>query len=223
MPRKPTFKRVLESPSPDPNGLQWCEDGLWIADQGTDRVSLVSLPDGKLLRSFDTEGENLSSIAYGDDSLWLASNGSPLHRDRKPTDTGISRIIRADPETGRTLDEFPIPGGGGAHGIEWIPHGIWMTTLRSQTLTLVDLQSHDEKRPIPVPETRAHGLAADGRAIWCVHTSARIIVKLDAETGGELDRITVPAEEFEPHGLTLVDGRLWSCDQATGYIHEIAP
>ena len=183
----------------------------------------MSLPDGKLLRSFDTEGENLSGIAYGDDSLWLASNSSPLHRDRKPTDTGISRIIRADPETGRTLDEFPIPGGGGAHGIEWIPHGIWMTTLRWQTLTLVDLQSHDEKRPIPVPETRAHGLAADGRAIWCVHTSARIIVKLDAETGGELDRITVPAEEFEPHGLTLVDGRLWSCDQATGYIHEIAP
>lgn len=202
--------------------MQATAEGLWIADQITDDALLVGTRSGKLLRSVATEGENLSGITYGDGALWLASNGKAVSRPARSTDTGVSRIIKADPHTGRTIAEFPMPGGGGVHGIEWSAKGLWLTTLASQTLSLVDPQTWKVTRVIRVPYARAHGLACDADGIWCVHTANRVIVRLDTQNGSELDRIDVPANEFEPHGLTIVDGELWSCDAETGGIYRIA-
>lgn len=215
------FERLFDAPLPNPNGLQAAPGGLWIADQITDQVFFVDLRTGGVLQSLETEGENLSGITFGDGALWLASNGKPVSRPSKPTDKGTTRIIRADPMTGRTLAEYPLAGGGGVHGIEWSHEGLWLTTLARQTLSLVDPRSFEVKRSIPVPEKRAHGLACDGGAIWCVHTAHRMIVKLDAGGGTELDRIVVPEAAFEPHGLTIVAGDLWSCDALTGGIFRI--
>ena len=48
-----------------------------------------------------------------------------------------------------------------------------------------------------------------------------MVVKLDAVTGAELDRIDVPESAFEPHGLTISEGDLISCDAQTGGIFRI--
>ena len=38
---------VYKSPGPHPNGLQATADGLWIMDQGNNRVYLVRYEDGR--------------------------------------------------------------------------------------------------------------------------------------------------------------------------------
>ena len=213
---------VFDAPLSNPNGLQATSAGLWIGDQIADKAFLVSFTDGALLREIETQAENISGLTYGAGALWLASNGRPVSRAPKPTDTGVPRIIKTDPYTGASIEEFPIPDGGGVHGIEWSAEGLWITTLASQTLSLVDPATFEVKRRIPVSEERAHGLACQNGAIWCVHTSHRIIVKLDALDGTELDRIEIPEEDLEPHGLTLVDNALWACDAQTGGIYRLS-
>ena len=43
-----------------------------------------------------------------------------------------------------------------------------------------------------LPYGRAHGVVRVADGIWVVHTSDRVLVKLDVESGAELERITVP-------------------------------
>ena len=38
----PTIEKVFDAPGPQPNGMQATEDGLWILDQQTNEVHLVS-------------------------------------------------------------------------------------------------------------------------------------------------------------------------------------
>ena len=61
---------------------------------------------------------------------------------------------------------------------------------------------------------------ADG--IWVVHTSDRVIVKLDVESGGELDRVVVPDGEPEPHGLSIFGEDLIYCDATSGWVTKIS-
>ena len=80
------------------NGLQLTDDGLWIVDQVTDRVALMSMKDDdkddyygnrRLLKDIPSESSNTSGMAAGDGSLWLAAKwtGSALAaaaRKRRP-------------------------------------------------------------------------------------------------------------------------------------------
>jgi sugar lactone lactonase YvrE len=159
----------------------------------------------------------------GDGALWLAANGASVHREPRAWDAqkGMGEVLRVDARTGRTLARYPLPGGGGVHGIEWDGDTLWLTTLKSQTLSRVDPADFRVLHVIPVPLGRAHGLVRDVDGIWCVHTTDRVIVKLDAEDGREMDRIALPAPHPEPHCLTARDGRLWYCDAISGAICRI--
>ena len=42
---------AYKSPGPHPNGLQATAEGLWVMDQGNNRVYLIHYDDGKILRS----------------------------------------------------------------------------------------------------------------------------------------------------------------------------
>ena len=58
-------------------------------------------------------------MAYGGGYLWMAANGPALRREPRPTDAKTGRVLKVDPETGKTLARHPIPGGGGVHGLTW--------------------------------------------------------------------------------------------------------
>jgi hypothetical protein len=58
--------------------------------------------------------------------------------------------------------------------------------------------------------------------IWVVHTADRVIVKLDTETGAELDRIQVPQDQPEPHCLSALGDDLLYCDATSGWIVRIS-
>ena len=101
----PTIEKVFDSPGPQPNGMQATEDGLWILDQQTNEVHLVSY-DGIVKKTLATDSDKGSGVTDTGDTLWLASTYS-------------CEILSTDPESGKTLASFETPGAGqtGAHGL----------------------------------------------------------------------------------------------------------
>src|SRR4051812_25040282 len=93
---------VFQAPEPHPHGLQFTDEGLWIADQASDRVALVDPGSGRVLRAMDTESTNTSGVAWGDGALFLSVNG-PLKMHARPPiaeRTGAQgEILKIDPHS----------------------------------------------------------------------------------------------------------------------------
>ncbi len=228
------IERFFRAPYAVPNCLQTTDDGLWIADQITDRVALVEVAAAgdygvtKLIRDIPSESSNTSGLSYGGGALWLAANGpSTLWRPARATDAqpGLSDIFKVDPQTGATLQRYPLPIVGGTHGLDYDHYEadtIWLTTLKDQTLSKVRISDWRVQQVLPLPYGRAHGVARVEDGIWVVFTANRVIVKLDAADGRELDRIEVPAEMPEPHGLSIYGEDLLYCDATSGWVVKIS-
>ena len=203
---------TFDSPCEMPNGLQWFGDELFVMDQLSDDV-LVLNESGNLLRTINTPTENGSGITVGGGFLWTASNGQSVSRPARSTDTHLGFIYKLDLDTGKPVDRYRTPDGGGIHGIEWDDGLMWVTAFGPKAIHLCD-PSDDMKivKTFPVSLPRLHGLARDGDGIWCAHTTDNLIVKYNIETGAESDRITMAETEAFVHGMSIRNGELWYAD-----------
>ncbi len=228
------IEKLFRAPYGVPNGLQVVEEGLWIVDQITDRVALVEISEPseygvtRLIRDIPTDSSNTSGLAHGGGSVWLAANGAgTMWRPDRLADasSGQGEILQVDPATGATLQRFPVPGGGGVHGIEYDHYEeghLWVTTLKDQTLSKVRVFDWSVQHVIPLPYGRAHEVVRVGDGVWVVHTSDRVVVKLDLQDGTELDRVEVPQSEPQPHGLSILGEDLIYCDATSGWVARIS-
>jgi sugar lactone lactonase YvrE len=227
------IKSLFRAPYSVPNGLQVTDDGLWVVDQISDRVALIEIRDEvddygvtPVHREIPSESSNTSGLAWGDGSLWLAANGAGAKwRTARDADAESGEILRVDPETGSTQARWKIPGEGGTHGVEFDgfePGTLWLTTLRSQTVTQVKIDDWSIVKVFDLPHTRAHGVVRVENGLWVVHTGDRVIVKLDLSSGKVIDRIEVPKPHPEPHGLALFKDGFLICDATSGWIAEIS-
>jgi hypothetical protein len=229
----PTFEHLFRAPYAVPNGIQLTVEGLWLVDQISDRVALVQMTASAdytvpfVLREVATQSSNTSGLTFGDGSLWLAANGnaaiwrSPRVTDAPPHE---GEILRVDPADGHTIQRWPLPGGGGVHGLEYDryePGVLWLTTLRAQTLTKLRIADWSVQHVLPLPYPRAHGVVRVRDGIWVVHTSDRRIAKLDLTTGALLAEIVVSPGEPEPHGLSIEGDNLLYCDATSGWIVRV--
>ena len=230
-----TFEKLFRAPYGVPNALQRTDDGLWIADQISDRLALVDIAApgdyGVTFRrrEIPTDGSNISGMAVGEDALWVASNGpGAVWRPTRPSDAeaGAGVILKVSPADGKTLMRRPVPCGGGVHGMEYDhvdPGHVWITTLKHQTLTKVRTADWEVVHTIPLPYGRAHGVVRTPEGVWVVHTGERAIVCLDVADGRELNRVVVPPADPEPHGLTdWGGGELAYCDATSGWVVRVA-
>ena len=227
------IEKVFRSPYSVPNGLQVTDEGLWIVDQITDRVSLVEITADvdytvpKLIRDIPSESSNTSGMAYGGGALWLAANG-PGERWRPVRDTdaksGTGEIFKVDPDTGETLGRYPIPDGGGTHGVEYDNYDeghLWVQTLKNQVTHKVRISDWSIQKTLPLPYGRGHGMVRVEDGLWSTHTSDRAIVKLDLKDGTPIDKIVVPEGYPEPHGLSIYGDDFLYCDAASGWVAKI--
>ena len=226
------IEKVFRSPYAVPNGLQVTDDGLWIVDQITDRVALVEItcdPEyhvPKHIRDIPSESSNTSGMAFGGGALWLAANGSGERwRPVRETDARTGEIFQVDPDTGETLGRYPVPEGGGTHGVEYDNYDeghLWVQTLKNQEIHKVQISDWSIQHTLPLPYGRAHGTVRVEDGLWVTHTSDRVIVKLDLEDGTILDKIEVSENYPEPHGLSIYGDDFLYCDASSGWVAKIS-
>jgi len=212
----PKVEPLWKSPEGHPNALEATEEGLWVGEQVSDTAFLLDWETGKVLRKVPTESSNTSGLAYGGGFLWMAANGKSLWRDPKPTDATTGEVIKIDARSGKTAGRYPIPGGGGVHGLLWAEDSLWITTLSLKSLTRVDV-NFKTLHSVPVPLGRAHGLAWDRGSIWCVFTSDYQVLRLDGKDGHVLEAIQLQkGVDPDPHGMDLYHEAFYYCDAGIG-------
>ena len=210
--RRPKVEPLWKSPDGHPNALEATEEGLWVGEQVTDVAYLLDWESGKVLRKIPTESSNTSGMASGGGFLWMAANGRATWRKPRPTDAKTGKVVKIDAQTGKTVARYPIPGGGGVHGLTWAENSLWVTTLRQKSLTRVDV-NFNILDSIPVTLSRAHGLAWDNDSIWCVFSNDYVIQRLDAKDGTILEAVQLSrGSDPDPHGMTRYKGTFYYCD-----------
>jgi hypothetical protein len=211
--RKATITKLFKTPDGHPNALDASSEGLWIGEQVTDRAILMDL-NGKVLKAFQTECHNCSGLAVGGGYLWMAANGAAQFDRPIKIDRTTSEIVQCD-TNGNTVKRHLIPlGGGGATGIEYVDGTLWMVATRLRVLMQVNAETFQPILALPLGQIqRPHGLAWDNGAMWVVDgTDEARLVKLDAKTGSVIESVQLAAGDPDPHGLAMVNGKLYFCD-----------
>ena len=162
---------VFNSPCKHPNGLQWTEKGLYVIDQELDDIYVLN-ERGNINSKIETITENGSGITVGDGYIWTASNGRTQARPFKNTDTHKNIIYKLDIKSGKFIDSFPTPDGGGVHGLEWDNGIIWVTAFNPKAIYKINSKNYQIEAKFLVDEDRLHGLARHDNGIWCAHTRA---------------------------------------------------
>ena len=214
--RHAKVERLFKAPDVHPNALEAAPDGLWIADQVSERVFKVDWQTGKVLHEVQTESHNTSGVAVGAGYLWLGANGGVSgRRPPRPTDKPFGEVVQADLKTGKTVRIHPLIWGGGIHGITFVPQTqtLWITALSIQAMAEVDPKDFRVLRLRPARGDRAHGLDWDAGALWCLFAGDRLVQKIDPDSGKVLEIVKFsPTSDPDPHGMCIRDGYMYYCD-----------
>ena len=227
---------VFKTPGPHPNGLQATADGLWILDQGDNKAYLVSYTDGRVLRQFATESDRGSGITFDGHSLWLGSTynreivqcdaqtGKTISRHSTP---GAGVIYKAKwdaparssplakpqpPAPKQPEQKIPNTQGTGAHGQEWRDSKLWIAVPPSRMIYRIDPQSWIVEKQFPTAGNRPHGIAWEGKYLWCTDSNLNAFFKHDPDTGAILEKIQLKDTDPLPHGMSIWQGYMWYCD-----------
>jgi DNA-binding beta-propeller fold protein YncE len=222
-------ERAFRAPHPLPNGLQATQEGLWILDQGTNRVALVRFRDGQVVRQFDTETDRGSGITFDGSALWIASTYNRL-------------LVKVDSQNGKTLGKFSSPGSGvvkwgprsdhptptGAHGMEFLRGELWVAVPPSATIYVMNSEDGSILRSFAAPGVRPHGIGWDpDGSLWCAESNYRSFFKMAPRTGQILKQLMLPPASPEvdglvitPHGMTVWEKQIWFCVAETGEVYR---
>jgi streptogramin lyase len=215
--RVPTHRakvtKLFRSPEGHPNALEATPEGLWVGEQISDRAYLLDWKTGEVLKKLDTESSNTSGMAYGGGYLWMGANGGPIGRLARPDEPRYGRIVKVDPETGRTVGVYTVPDEGGVHGVLWADNALWMTCFKWKAIARVDPDTFQVTHKFPTHLTRPHGLAWDPPGMWVGYSNDWVFLKQDLQDGRVLEIITLEkGKDPDPHGMDMYQGKMYYCD-----------
>jgi sugar lactone lactonase YvrE len=209
---------VFKSPGPKPNGLQATTDGLWIMDQGNNKVYLVTYTDGKVLREFDTEANAASGITFDGEALWLASTYS-------------RELIRCDARTGKTIAKHFTPGAGIIYRMVGDP-AARSSPLAAPRQPRPEGQRRTEEQRVGgfqmgqvqgarAAGTGAHGLEWKEGKLWVAVPPSRMVYRINPETW--IVEKQWPTAGNRPHGIGWEGKYLWVTDSNYNAFHKHDP
>ena len=205
--------RLFRSPEGHPNALAATPDGLWMAEQISDRAYLLDWKTGEVLKKLDTDSSNTSGIGFGGGYLWMGANGGPLGRLPRPDEPKYGRVVQVDPDTGRTIGVFATPDGGGVHGVLYADDSLWITCFKWNVIARVDPLTFKVLDRFPLHLSRPHGLAWDPPGMWVGYSNDYVFLKQDIHDGHVLEVVTLEkGKDPDPHGMDMYRGKMYYCD-----------
>lgn len=199
-----TILKSIPSPGPNPQGLAYDGENLWVADRDDRKIFKVDPKTGNVLFSISFDGE-LAGTAWDGKHIWQA--------DR--TSRTISRI---DPETGSIDVSLPIETtAGDVSGLFYEGGGIWYGLSRLGQARKVRETDGAFMRAFPVrPEVC--GLVISGRHLFYTEPGQGLVHKMDATAGAILISYRVGGR---PTGLAADEGTFWIADLDSREIRRI--
>jgi streptogramin lyase len=211
--RNGRITKLFKSPDGHPNALEATPEGLWVGEQITDIAYLLDWKTGEALKKIPTESSNTSGMAYGGGYLWMGANGGPLGRLPRPDEPRHGRIVKVDPESGRTVGVYRIPDEGGVHGVLYADDALWLTCFKWNVIARVNPDTFKVEHKFPLHLTRPHGLAWDPPGIWVGYSNDYLFLKQDPNDGHVLDIVGLKkGVDPDPHGMDMYQGKMYFCD-----------
>jgi hypothetical protein len=221
----PTYPIKVEllwkSPDRYPNALEAAPDGLWVADQVSERINKLDWKTGKVLEDFIGEAHNTSGIAVGGGFIWIGCNGSgtaaQLREFKRPTDKNYGEIVKLDMK-GKQLKGYRTPWGG-VHGTYYHRQTDRLWAVAPGLGFLAEMDPKDDLRIVRMLQIRQnvpHGLDWYDGAFWVMDGADRLVQKIDPESGRVQEIWKFGPDDPDPHGMCIHDGYVYFTDAGLG-------
>lgn len=220
-----------------PNGLQYdaARDELLVADQADGDLITVARPrsEDRCQTVFAAGSPKPSGVVRcpfeGEDSVVMAGTYG-----RELTVVRGEEVFAVDHRgVGSGIVDFAqdlVKGTHtGFHGLEWDGSALWAASPPGKALLRLQI----EERVVVGCDffpcafgNRPHGLAWADEAktqLWCNDTTLGAVYRYDIRSGACQEIIVLPEDAPESHGMTMVGGRLWYCEDKSGKICEVVP
>lgn len=195
---------TIKAPGPNPQGLAYDGENLWVADRDHRKIYKVSPEDGTPLFSIAFDGE-LAGTTWDGGKIWQA--------DR--TSRTISRI---DPESGSIDVSIPVDlPSGDVSGLYHEDGGLWYGLSRLGQARKVKDTDGTFMRAFPtLPDIC--GLVVQGKFLFYTEPSEGKIHKMHSGAGAILISYRVKGR---PTGLAYDGQAFWVADQEAGEVRRL--
>src|SRR6187399_1573132 len=211
-PKPPTFTPKIEmlwkSPDRYPNALESSPEGLWVGDQVSERINLLDWETGKVLQDFIGEAHNTSGLAVGGGFIWIGCNGagtaSNLREFKRPFDKSYGEIVKLDMK-GKQLKGYRTPWGG-VHGTYYHKQTDKLWAVAPGLGFLAEMDPKDDLRISRMLQIRMdvpHGLDWHDGSFWIIDGAARLVQRIDPESGRVQEIWPFGPDDPDPHGMCV--------------------
>jgi hypothetical protein len=222
----PTYQakveKLFKSPDRYPNALEAMPDGLWVADQVSERVLKMDWETGKVLADFIAEAHNTSGLAVGGGYLWIGCNGAGTAAANRPFtrpfDKNYGEIVKCDMKTGKQLEAYRTPWGG-QHGTAWAKDTNTLWAVAPGLGFAAELDTKDKFRllqMIPIGGGTAHGIEVVDGALWIMYAADRVVKKFELSSGRLQEIWKLAPMDPDPHGMCIHNNYIYYCDAGLG-------
>lgn len=217
-------ERLYKSPDTIPNALEAEPDGLWIADQVTERIHKVNYETGAVLHEVQSESHNTSGLGVGGGYLWTGANGAGTASQRRefnrPTDRAYGEIIQLDMETGRQIRAIRPQWQGGIHGVTYVneTNRLW-AVMRGRFDGFAEMDPRDNfriLRMVGASADTAHGIDWWDDSLWVMYAGSRLAQRIDPSNSRVLETYELTPNDPDPHGMAIHDGYMYYSDAGLG-------
>jgi virginiamycin B lyase len=170
---------------------------LWAGDCVDNTLLRIDVATGELVATIDLPFDGIageSSLAVGDDGVWMLSTGT------QPD------LVRIDPATNAVANTFPAPHG--ATAVRAGDGSLWITRASSGQLLRVDPGTGQELAQIDV-SPKSNFLAYGEGGVWTLGSATGDVVHVDPTTNSVV--ATIPTGGRVEHGdIAVGGGYVWA-------------
>jgi sugar lactone lactonase YvrE len=214
-------------PGPNPQGVVWDGNNLWVVDDETNKLYQLDPVKGKVILELaipsllGLNDMNLCGLTWNGSYLLVADCTSktlyrvdPKERSAKVL-INLLEVKRGQGIRSIAMKESPITG------LAWDGACLWAAFAAgySSSVYRIDLAAGTLIQHFFAPGPKPQGLAWDGNYLWILDSRNRVIYKFSAI--GKWTGVSFPSPKGSPAGLAFDGKYLWNVDKETRMIYKI--